>query len=50
MTNTEKTNDVKQFGSVFIMLGNDRASQDQLIAAMVRVLTQGTQAIEKTPA
>lgn len=50
MTNTEKTNDVKQFGSAFIMLGNDRASQDQLIAAMVRVLTQGTQVIEKTPA
>lgn len=40
MTNAEKKADVKQFGTVFIMLGNDRASQDQLLAAMIRVLAQ----------
>lgn len=50
MTNAEKKADVKQFGTVFIMLGNDRASQDQLLAAMIRVLAQGAQSIEPTSA
>lgn len=56
MTNTEKTNDAKQFGAAFILLGNDRASQDKLIAAMIRLITQGVQSIaqstssEQTPA
>lgn len=50
MTNAEKKADVKQFGAVFIMLGNDRASQDQLLAAMIRVLAQGAQSIEQASA